>query len=62
MKVSIVQLPAQLMQLRFPKQVITVLADTIQPGKDTFIVYTLTLNIDKGPFTQRVSVQDASVR
>lgn len=50
------------MQLGFSKQVVTILADTIQPGEDALVVYTLTLDIDKGPFTQRMPVQDTGVR
>ena len=50
------------MQLRFSKQVVAILADTIQPGEDALVVYALTLDIDKGPLTQRVTIQYSSIR
>ena len=50
------------MQLRLPKQVVAILADTIQPGEDALVVYALTLDVDEGPFTQGVTVQYSSIR
>lgn len=43
------------MQLRFPEQVITILADPIQSGEDALVVDTFTLQIEEGSLIEGVT-------
>jgi len=50
------------MQLWFPEQVVAILADTVQTGEDTLVIHALALDVEEGPFTQRMAVESRGVR
>lgn len=50
------------MQLRFPEEVVAVLADAVQTGEDALVVHALTLDVEERPFAQGMAAKGGGVR
>lgn len=50
------------MQLRFPEEVVAVLADAVQTGEDAPVVHALALNVEERPFAEGMAAKGGGVR